>query len=119
MTHKEILEKILHDRHLSKNTLAEQIGYSKTNYSKLFNKDLYSTKVIREISKVLDIDPSVFTLKDDQVEYGTTKTTDLNVKVIDNKEQMYKLLLDEKDKLIAEKDEVIKLLKDKIKDMEK
>jgi DNA-binding Xre family transcriptional regulator len=61
-THKEILENLLWERKLKKSDFALQIGYTKTNYTRDLNADMYTQKTIKKICRALDIDTSVFDL---------------------------------------------------------
>lgn len=59
-THKQILEEILRDRNLQKSTFAVSIGYTKTNYTSVLNKEYYSNKLLNRICTALDIDIKAF-----------------------------------------------------------
>jgi DNA-binding Xre family transcriptional regulator len=60
MKHTQILENLLKERQISKKDFAVSIGYSPSNYSVVFGKEIFSQKLISLICEKLEVDESVF-----------------------------------------------------------
>lgn len=62
-THREVLENLLTEMRIPKTEFAIRLGYSKTNYTSVLHKPMYTQKLIKKICAELDIPTSVFDLR--------------------------------------------------------